>query len=391
MMDFKGFKGAAKRLDDIDLPKIAHKIGCGEDEVHAFIEAETRGSGFDPEGRPKILFERHKFHLYCPKGKLAAAVKAGLANKTPGGYGKESEQYGKLERAIAIDERAALFSCSWGLAQVMGFNHKLAGYDSVYAMILDFMKDEENHLQAAITFIKNAGLDDELRRHDWGGFAKGYNGPGYAANEYDKKLATAYSKWAKIKDTPWSPDDDGRTNIYDGKVHSKVKNVQARLDELGYPEVGSIDGKWGSKTAAAILAFRNDNGLPTDAKIDSVLLTALMTAGPRPIAPARANATVADLRAEDAPEIKQTDQTKLLGYAAAGGGVLTATEKALDAAEGYTSLAGRAKMLVEPITDLITDNIWLILIAGGAFIVWKSGLLQRIRLTKHQTGQDVSA
>nr|WP_105436073.1 N-acetylmuramidase domain-containing protein [Neorhizobium tomejilense] len=113
MTDFNGFKGAAVRLDDIDIPRIASEIGCGEDEVHAFMEAETRGSGFDAQRRPRILFERHKFYLHCPKDKLAAAVKAGLANKSAGGYGKEAEQYGKLRRAMAIDEHSALLSCSW--------------------------------------------------------------------------------------------------------------------------------------------------------------------------------------------------------------------------------------------------------------------------------------
>lgn len=205
MTDFNGFKGRAKRIDDLDLPKIGHRIGVGEDELHAFIDAETRGAGFDGEGRPRILFERHIFHRYLPTAKRAGAIKGGLASTTPGGYGKESEQYGKLTRAMAIDERAALYACSWGLAQVMGFNHSLAGYDSVDAMILAFMDDEENHLQAAVSFIVNTDLDDELRRHDWAGFARGYNGKNYKINNYDKHLASAYAKWARIRDTPWSP------------------------------------------------------------------------------------------------------------------------------------------------------------------------------------------
>src|SRR5690606_37102732 len=100
----------------------------------------------------------------------------------------------------------ALFSCSWGLAQVMGFNHKLAGYPSVEAMVFAFMADEENHLQAAVSFIKSSKLDDELRRHDWVGFARGYNGKNFHINQYDEKLAEAYAKWSRIKDTPWSPD-----------------------------------------------------------------------------------------------------------------------------------------------------------------------------------------
>jgi len=202
------FKGAAKRIDDIDLPRLGAQIGVGEDELHAFLEAETRGSGFDPQGRPKILFERHKFYKYLPEEKRAAAVKLGLASTKPGGYGKESEQYGKLARAIEIDREAALLSCSWGLAQIMGFNHKLAGYATVEAMVQAFMEDEENHLQAAVNFIKATKLDDELRAHNWAAFAKGYNGSDYRRNKYDEKLAAAYAKWSKIRDTPWKPETE---------------------------------------------------------------------------------------------------------------------------------------------------------------------------------------
>lgn len=38
---------------------------------------------------------------------------------------------------------------------------------------------------------------NELQRKDWAGFARGYNGPGYAKNRYDIKLANAYKKYSK--------------------------------------------------------------------------------------------------------------------------------------------------------------------------------------------------
>jgi hypothetical protein len=198
------FKGKAKKLDDIDLPRIGRFLGVGEDELHAFIDVETRGSGFDDQGRPRILFERHKFYKFLPADKRAQAVNLRLASKSPGGYGKESEQYSKLERAMKIDKAAALFSCSWGLGQIMGFNHEAAGYETVEEMIEAFCEDEENHLQAAVQFIYSNKLDDELRNHDWAGFAKGYNGQNYKINRYDEKLAEAFAKWSRIKDTPWA-------------------------------------------------------------------------------------------------------------------------------------------------------------------------------------------
>lgn len=207
MVNWNDFKGRAKRIEDIDLPRIGHKIGVGEDEIHAILDVESRGKGFDSQGRPIILFERHWFYRFLSGEDRAKAVREGLAVSKWSRATYNKDQYSLLKRAMAINETAALKSASWGLGQVMGFNHSLAGYDTVQDFVLAMMDDEDNHLEAMVNFIINAGLDDEIRRHDWAGFAKGYNGKGYKANKYDTRLAAAYRRWAKIKDTPWSPTD----------------------------------------------------------------------------------------------------------------------------------------------------------------------------------------
>ncbi len=199
------FKGRAKRLDDIDLPKLGYVLGVGEDEIHAFIDAETRGYGFDAQGRPLILFEPHVFYRNLSGAKRNEAVKQGIAYRSWGAKPYPKDSYPRLKAAIAIDETAALKSASWGLGQVLGENHKLAGYDDVHAFVEAMLDDEENHLKASVNFILNTKLDDELRRRDWEGFARGYNGPGYKRNGYHTKLAEAFAKWSRIKDTPWKP------------------------------------------------------------------------------------------------------------------------------------------------------------------------------------------
>ncbi len=197
------FKGQAKRLDDIDLPMIGRMIGVGEDEIHAVLDTEAAGAGFDKKGRPKMLFEPHVFWRELGKGPARdAAAAAGLAYPRwkPGNY--PSDSYPRLLKAMKINAEAALRSASWGLGQLMGFNAQLAGYESAAAMVRDFLDDEEHHLRAMVAFIKARGLDDELRRHDWKGYAAGYNGPGFAKNGYDRKLAASFARWLKIKDTP---------------------------------------------------------------------------------------------------------------------------------------------------------------------------------------------
>ena len=59
-----------------------------------------------------------------------------------------------------------------------------------------------------VRFIVHNKLDDELRTHNWAGFARGYNGAGYAKNGYHTKLAARYAWWAKRPDTPWPPEMD---------------------------------------------------------------------------------------------------------------------------------------------------------------------------------------
>lgn len=206
MSTFTTFKGAAKRIEDIDLPRIGARIGVGEDEIHAILDVESAGSGFDKQGRPKMLFEPHVFYRLLGVGKKRdLAVKQGLAyaNWKPGAYPPES--YTRLHDAMLIDENIALQSASWGLGQLMGFNHKAAGYSNgVEAMVLDFMDDEDRQLNAMISFIISSKLDKYLRTHNWTAFARGYNGAGFAKNGYNTKLLTRFNYWKKIKDTPYT-------------------------------------------------------------------------------------------------------------------------------------------------------------------------------------------
>lgn len=394
---WKGFKGEAKRLDDVDLPRIGHQIGVGEDELHAFMDVEAAGSGFDAQGRPKMLFEPHVFYRNLTGAKRDRAVREGLAYAKWGTKPYPKDSYPRLKKAMLIDETAALKSASWGLTQILGENFSMVGYETVQAMVAAFMEDEENHLDAMVKFLIAAGIDDDLRAHRWEIVARVYNGPGYAKHNYHGRMAAAYAKWTKIPDTPWSPDDEPErapgvvpATYKDGRVYPQVRAVQERLDALGYPEVGAFDGRWGSKTQAAILAFRADNDLPLLAEIDEQLLAALLTAGPRPISEARANATVADLRKEGAEDVQAADVTQVAGGVAVAGGAVTAAGELLDQVEGYGGLARRAVEIIEPIKDFMQDNFWLLLIGVGVVVVWKSGALKNIRLQKHRTGQDVS-
>ena len=100
---------------------------------------------------------------------------------------------------MSLDGQAALESASWGRFQIMGFNFAACGYKSVMAFVRAMYESEGKQLDAFVAFIRHANLTAALREKRWADFARGYNGPGYAANSYDQKLQAAYEKFSPTK------------------------------------------------------------------------------------------------------------------------------------------------------------------------------------------------
>jgi len=385
--DFDTFKGEAEALDALDIPRLAHRIGAGEDELHAFYEVEAAGSGFDTQGRPKMLFEPHVFYRNLTGAKRDEAVAKGLAYRRWGKQPYPRDSYPRIKEAMKIDRTAALLSASWGRGQILGENFSTAGYSSVEQMVNAFMQDEEEHVEAMIKFILANGIDDDIRAHRWETVARVYNGAGYKTHGYHTKLAAAFRKWQGRADQSWAPDvpDSAGPGIQNGE---QLKQVQRRLRELGYHEAGNPDGVWGTKTRAAVLAFRADNGLPIYAGIDDDLLALLMVAPAREVADVRANATVEDLREQGSRTIQDADTAETAGKVATGVGVVVGAGELVDQlSEKVGILNGMAEQL-QPVQAFITDNIWLVLLGVGGFVIWKSGLIKKWRLIDHQEGKN---
>ena len=266
-----GFKGSAVALSSIDVAMVGRRIGTGEDEIRAVLAVETSGGGFDKLGRPRMLFEPHVFWRELGQGQKRTAAEAqGLAYPLWGMKPYPADSYAAFMRAYKLDPSAALRSASWGIGQIMGFNHKAAGYASAGDMVAAFCESEKAQLDAMISFIRSEGLDDDLRRHDWSGFARGYNGAGYATHGYHTKLAAAFAKWQAIPDVlPTHP------NIGLGARNATVKLAQTRLLALGFDPQG-IDGRFGPDTDAATVAFQASRGLTADGIIGPKTWAALI-------------------------------------------------------------------------------------------------------------------
>lgn len=190
------FTGAATPRTPAGLAHAAAVIGCELAALKAVLSVEAAGSGFDRLKRPKALFEPHIFYrlLAGQPAKLKAAIAGGLAYPRWGMKPYPADSYPRITAAIAIDETLGLEAASWGLGQLLGSNFAKAGFPTPQAMVAAFVGGEDAQLAGMAAFIVGSGLAADLRLKKWAAFARGYNGPSYAKNRYDAKLAAAYAR-----------------------------------------------------------------------------------------------------------------------------------------------------------------------------------------------------
>ncbi len=250
------FVGMAAPLTAAGLARFLARTGTAAADLWAVLAVETSGCGFLPDRRPKILFERHSFHALT--GGAYGQSHPDISAPAAGGYGLGgANQYNRLAEALLLNREAALRSTSWGIGQVMGANFAAAGYGDVEAMVAGMVAGEDEQLAAMGGFLEASRLARSLARHDWVGFALGYNGPNYARHNYDGLLRQFHARFSA------GPAPD-----------LAVRAVQLALIYLGY-DVHGGDGLMGPATVAAIRQFQGDSGLAPSGCIDEGLLACL--------------------------------------------------------------------------------------------------------------------
>lgn len=183
--------------------------------------------------------------------------------------------------------------------------------------------------------------------------------------------------------------DDVEIPAVDQAVRRSLRSVQEQLKRLGYFEVGRIDGIWGTKTRAAVLAFRADNGLPLEPNAtDKAFLSALfVTARRREVAPERATAGLADLRRDGSRTIAATDAAKVTGI---GSGALVVAGKIAEGLADAGAKADQVNQAIGPLQTLlgfVAENWWILVVglaALGVFFAWRAA---QARLDDHRTGK----
>jgi hypothetical protein len=243
------FLGTAEPLTKAGFDAAVGALEAESASLWSVLMVETKGFGYLPDRRPKILFERHIFHKRT-NGTFGAAHPDISAEKR-GGYEGGAAEYGRLARAIALNRQAALESASWGLPQIMGFNAQSSGYDSAEDMVKRFMSNESAQLEAMVRFIQhNKPMAQALKDRKWAAFAERYNGASFAENKYDQKLADFHAKFAAGP----QPDVDLRAD-------------QIRLTYLGFNPNG-VDGILGDGTRKALRAFQEKHHLTVNGERD---------------------------------------------------------------------------------------------------------------------------
>lgn len=316
-MEVEGVKGGFVQVRDNILSKVLsdeeiekgllhlkeeEQIELSMPVVKAVIEVESSGRGHLPDGRPKILFEGHKFWYWLQKSgkkkeeleKLQKTQPSILYEQwTTKHYKGGAGEFSRLEEAKKLDKKAAIYSASWGLFQILGENleHNIRGRINpkkvaegdlyYYTDVFDFEEkqgvSEYYHFLDFLEFVKTKEVrgkrlidyisEEAHGNYDWATFAYGYNGRGYKENKYDIKLQAAYEKYRSaettdvktlttglipiidaghggLKDGKYTtPASVGKrytfsdgTQIYEGDINRKIgKLLIEMLDEAGIP------------------------------------------------------------------------------------------------------------------------------------------------------------
>ena len=189
-------------LLETDFQAAAARLGVSVPAVKAVATVESNDGGFLPDGRVKVQYEPHVMYRQLASNfDRARADKELVAHpdlvaKKAGSYQSLDKEDKDMNRAAQlIDRTSALESASWGAFQIMGYHWKTLQYTTLQGFIND-QYTAAGQLETFVRFIQaDARLLRALRGKDWATFARIYNGPNYAANKYDTKLAAAFKQY----------------------------------------------------------------------------------------------------------------------------------------------------------------------------------------------------
>lgn len=249
-----------------EIAAVAHEFNLEPAALLAVAEVESNGQIYaeiNDKPEPVIRFEGHYFDRRLTPEKQLRARAEKLASPIAGKIPNPRTQAGRwrlLERAAAIDRKAAYESVSWGLGQVMGAHWAWLGFDSVDALVEEARSGAAGQARLMARYIEKAGLAEALTARNWNAFARNYNGPDYRRYRYHTRLATAYQRYRGGSQEPQIP------TLKLGDTGLAVRQLQVALTRHGLRL--EADGMFGRRTERAVRQFQHIHGLLADGIAD---------------------------------------------------------------------------------------------------------------------------
>lgn len=214
----------------------SRQLQCDEPAIRAVWDVEASGRFYASDGGVLRRFEPHHAPgfdgwTWRDSMRLSASRREALFLET---YQKSPE--------------AAMRATSWGGPQIMGFNHRDAGFGTVRGMVRAMADSEQAHIEAFVSLVDRWGADSAIRAHDWLTFARGYNGSGQP-HVYARKIENAYRRRS-----------GGQASPIVLRLGSRGAAVARLQRALGVPD----DGAFGQVTDRAVRAFQMASGLTVD-------------------------------------------------------------------------------------------------------------------------------
>ncbi|MEM7619755.1 MAG: N-acetylmuramidase domain-containing protein [Pseudomonadota bacterium] len=389
-------------LTDDDIIHIASLLNIEPALLDAIRKTEAPNGGFDSKGRLIILPEKHKIYQYMSAKERHIALRKNLVTKRWskktqykgfGSYRKHTgfagdRRWGFVERVSQVNKYATYMGTSFGLMQIMGFNYRLCGYNTVFDMVSDFETGEKQQLFAAVRFIKSKGKIDVFVDRDFRGIAAFYNGTGQI--EYYASILEQHYRASNLPKCTSTPErrDMRLQALRFGSRGVRVKVLQERFNELGY--ICDVDGIFGERLEDQVVLFQRHNALTTDGVVGPKTQAALETAEPIPT-----NETpISDVLTKN-PIVNSGVGQVALGVGSGGAGIGTVVSKqpepiTLEGTHNMLDLSVKISDKTEQLIDVIpklasfalTYSLVLVsiaLIGFGAWTIYRTIKNHRLR------------
>lgn len=175
---------SATKADLLPLYQLTAKdLAVTPAQVRAFAIVESDEKPFTPGGFPVVRFEPHHW--------IRRRVDEGAKFDKMKNSRDLDARWALFEEMRKVDENAAILSHSFGLFQLMGFNHGVALCADPLTFLTESMTVTGQFKLFKRFVLRSPALLSAIKRNraDQVGFH--YNGPRYKQNKYDVKWAAA--------------------------------------------------------------------------------------------------------------------------------------------------------------------------------------------------------